>query len=83
MRRRTGRVPRPHLGELAYQEYCRYLDAAQPAWETLPVIVRLAWGMAVKVAVAAALTVPWRREVKVARKPGKRVARKGGKVRAA
>lgn len=76
-------MPRPHLGEIAYQEYCRYVDAAQPPWNTLSVEVRLAWGMGAKAALAAALTVPWAQEVKVARKPGKRVLRKGGKVRAA
>lgn len=49
---------RPLLAELAYREYCRYLDGPQPAWGDLSIAERLAWTMAVKRAVQEATTPP-------------------------
>lgn len=51
-------MPRPHLSQLAYEAYCTYLDAPQPAWETLPLTVRLAWGMAARAAILEAHRLP-------------------------
>ena len=58
-------MPRPYLGEIAYQAYCRYLDTPQPAWRDLPLTERLAWGMAVLAGVQEARRVPALREVKL------------------
>ncbi len=49
-------MPRPYLGEIAYAEYCHYVDQAKPAWETLSLTERLAWGRAVRAALAEALS---------------------------
>jgi hypothetical protein len=60
-------MPRPHLGEISYLAYCQYLDGPQPDWETLPLTVKLAWGMAARAAILEAHRLPCSLDVQVAK----------------
>jgi hypothetical protein len=69
-------MPHPHLAELAYRAFATYLDRALPAWPTLPLLERLAWGMAARAAVQEAHRLPCAMGIQV---PSKRT--KGATMR--
>lgn len=50
-------MPRPWLGEIAYEAYCAALGVV-PQWEELPCTQRLAWGTSVLAGITAALDLP-------------------------
>ncbi len=55
----------PHIGELAYMEYCRYIDAPRCTYRELPMQERIAWGMASLAAVKEATRLRVEKEIKI------------------
>ena len=59
-------MPRPYLGELAYQAYVSSFPYRAPPWDALSTSVRLAWGRAAHAAVVAAHEVPCPNQIEIA-----------------
>ncbi len=66
-----GYMPRPYVAEMAYQTFCTYVDAPQPSWDLLSVSLRLAWTMAIRMAIQEVHTVRCTVPLRVAGSLGK------------